>query len=108
MDGSRPDRQAILAMTAGFQEACVIGAAAEMDVFHALKDQWLTASELADRLEADLRGTTILLDAVAALDLLEKQDDRYRVPAAIRPLLCPDEPDNILPMILHRMNVLRG
>ena len=108
MDVSRPDRQAILAMTAGFQEACVIGTAAELDVFAALKDQWLTAPELADRLGADLRGTTILLDAVSALELLEKQDERYRVPAEIRPLLCPDEPDNILPMILHRMNVLRG
>ena len=64
---------------------------------------------MADRLRADLRATTMLLDALAALRLLDKQDDRYcRARPSWPPLLTADSPAELLPMIQHRMNMLRG
>ena len=71
MSESRPNRQQILDMMNGFRPACVIGAAAELDVWTALGGQSLLAEQLAKKLHTDLRATTILLDAVAALGLLD-------------------------------------
>lgn len=108
MADQRPDRQQIMEMGAGFMPACVLGAAAELDLFTVLSDQPLSAQEVTDRLRADLRAAATLLDAAAALGLLEKVDGRYGVPPGLRPLLRADSPETVLPMILHRMNILRG
>ncbi|MBN2475960.1 MAG: methyltransferase domain-containing protein [Pirellulales bacterium] len=108
MKSQTPDRQQILDMAAGFQEACVIGAAAELDLFSILGGGSLSAGELADRLGADARATAMLLDAVAALRLLEKRQGQYRVPADLLPLLTEASPQSILPMLWHRINILRG
>jgi predicted O-methyltransferase YrrM len=52
-------------------------------------------------LNADLRGLTILLDALAAMGLLEKLEDRYRTIPEAAPFLSEDGPRSVLPMILH-------
>jgi hypothetical protein len=105
---SSPNGQQILELMRAFQPACVIGAAAEVDVWGMLGDAALTAEEAARKLDADLRATTMLLDAVAALDLLSKEQGRYRVPAELRPLLTHGTPQTVLPMVLHAMVILRG
>ena len=108
MEEKRPNREQLLEMASGFQAACVVGAAAELDVFTILGNQFLSADELAGRLGADRRATAMLLDAVAALRLLDKQDGRFTVPAELTPLLTDGSPQSILPMLRHRMNVLRS
>ena len=50
---------------------------------------------------------TILLDALAALNLLEKNADRYAAPPPLRPLLCENTPQTVLPMVRHSMAILR-
>ena len=101
------DAESILTMARQYQEACVLGAAAELDLFAVLEPRPLTPAETAARLETDLRGTTILLDALAALELLEKQFDRYAVPPAIAPLLAGQGPGSVLAMVRHQGNCLR-
>lgn len=108
MEEKRPDREQILEMMTGFQAACVLGAAAELDVFTVLGRQSMSAAGLADLLGSDRRATAMLLDAVAALQLLDKQHDQYTLPDELRPWLTDGSPQSILPMIWHRMNVLRG
>jgi predicted O-methyltransferase YrrM len=100
-------RVQILEMMGGFRPACVLGAAAELDVFTMLGDEAVSGQQLASRLGSDLRATCTLLDALAALRLLEKQDNRYRVPEALRPLLTAGTPQTVLPMVQHQMNCLR-
>jgi len=102
------DRDQILEMTAGFMPACVVGAAAELDLFGALDRRPASAQTVADRLEADRRATTILLDAIVALGLIEKDRNLYSISAEIQSLLTQDSPRTILPGILHRLNVLRS
>ena len=68
---------------AGFMPACVLGAAAELDLFTRLGDRALPADQLAAELDGDPRAVRILLDAVASLDLLEKEAGRYSVPAML-------------------------
>ncbi len=108
MSESRPNRQQILEMMNGFRPACVIGAAAELDLWTALGGQSLSAEQVAAKLHTDLRATTILLDAVAALGLLEKRDLRYSVPSDLRGWLVEDSPETILPMLRHAMTILRS
>ena len=105
---SRPNRQQILDLMSGFRPACVIGAAAELDVWSALAEDPLTASQLAERLGCDPRAVTMLLDALAALDLLEKRQDRYSVPPELRPWLIEGDPQSVLPMLRHMGNLVRG
>lgn len=98
----------LLDLMSGYQAACVIGAAAELDLYTPIADQALTAEALAARLEADLRGITILLDGLAALGVLDKTDGRYRVVPALRDALRSDRAGHMLPGLWQRMNVLRA
>jgi ubiquinone/menaquinone biosynthesis C-methylase UbiE len=103
-----PTREQILEMAAISRPACVLGAAAELNVFTAIGDRQLSLEEVASRLKSDRRATRMLLDALAALRLLEKQNERYSMPEALRPLLSEGTPGSILPMIHHSMNILRN
>ncbi len=90
----------LLALARGFQESRVLLTGAELDLFTLLARESLPAGEIAGRLGADLRALTVLLDALAAMEVLEKSDGRYRTaPAAA--CLSADAPDSIHPMLLH-------
>ena len=93
--------EALLAMTRRFIESRIILTAAQLDVFTLLAGKAMTAAEVADRLAATPRGTAVLLDAVAAMGLLEKREDRYLCPAEIAASLSADSPASVLPMLLH-------
>ena len=102
------DRERILEMAADFQTACVLGAAAELDLFTILGRRATSAQRLAELLGSDRRATAMLLDAVAALRLLDKQGEEYSLPHELRPWLVDGSPKSVLPMIWHRMNIMRG
>lgn len=104
----RPHRENILELCSQFMNACVIGAAAELDLFSVVGAGPVSLEELASRLRGDRRGLAILADAVAGLGLLEKTEGRYRVPAELLPLLTEASSESILPMIRHRANMLRA
>ena len=70
--------------------------------------QSLTAEQMAAKLGCDPRATAMLLDAVAALGLLEKHDGRYSVAADLRGWLVEGSAESVLPMLQHLMSVLRG
>jgi len=99
--------QDVLDVARSFQPACVLTAAAVLDVFNPLSAKPMTTGELAGELGTDLRATTILLDALVALELLSKQDEKYSVPEDVAGLLAGQSTDNILPMVRHHANCLR-
>ncbi len=103
-----PTREQILEMAASFCPACVLGAAAELNVFAAIGDGQLSLDEVAGRLQSDRRATRMLLDALVAVRMLEKQADQYSLPEGLRPLLTEGSPGSVLPMIHHSMNILRN
>lgn len=103
-----PTREQVLEMAASSRPACVLGAAAELNVFTAIGDRQLSLEEVASRLQSDRRATRMLLDALTALHLLEKKEERYSVPEALRPLLTEGSPGSVLPMVQHSMNILRN
>lgn len=98
----------VLALGRSYQGAAVLAAAADLDLFSALATAPRSAAELARARRCDRRGLTILLDALAALRLLEKSGGRYALPAALGALLNPDHPQSVLAMAQHQANCLRN
>lgn len=112
---------AIDRMVAGYREAQILFAAVRLGLFDALGDGALDAATLAERLEADRRGTRILCDALAALGVLGKEGTgaegggqgeadptgtagggtAYRSSPAAREFLTTDSPRSKVPMLLH-------
>jgi len=97
----------VLDSVRSFQPACVLAAGAVLNVFTPLHEKSMTAQALACELGADPRAMTILLDALAALELLTKRDNHYTVPPDSARLLSEKSPDNVLPMVRHLSNCLR-
>lgn len=100
--------ESLQALGRSYQAACVLLAAAELDLFGALLDAPLSAGELAAACDADERATRILADALTALGLLEKRDDTYSPAPGVAPALAGDGPDTVRPMLLHQGNCLRS
>jgi len=97
----------LLEKVRGFQAACVITAAADLDLFTHLSRQAAGAGRLAERIAADPRATAVLLDALAALGLLAKKGDLYEVPAQVAEFLTEDSPRSVLAGVRHQGNCLR-
>lgn len=102
-----PDRAKVLEMSESAMVACVLGAAAELDLFTLLAEP-ATAEQLTERVGGDLRCAEALLDAVVSLNLLDKTGGVYRTPEPLVPYLTEGAEQTVLPMIRHRMNILRG
>ena len=97
----------VIAVVRGFQPACVLLAATDLNVFTILKTKPMSAKVVADKLEADTRAITILLDALAAMALLTKQNKEYSLSSDVAQLLTEDSSRSILPAIRHQANCLR-
>jgi precorrin-6B methylase 2 len=97
----------VLDVARSFQPACVLAAAAALDVFSPMHARPMTAEALASRLGTDPRATAILLDALVALKFLSKQGEEYSVPEDVAGLLAEQSADNVLPMVRHLANCLR-
>ena len=97
----------VLQLIQQFQPACVLAAAADLDLFDALAHRPQSAAGLARMLDADMRGTAVLLDALVALQLLAKRNGRYAVPGGVAAVLTHTGPQSVLAMVQHRANCLR-
>ncbi len=90
----------ILSLVSKFQESRIFLTAADMDVFTLLVKHPMSAQEIANRLEATVRGVTILLDAVVSMGLLEKKEEKYHCPAEVASMLSKESPTSILPVAM--------
>ena len=64
--------------TSGFYwKTCTLHAAVKLDVFTVIGDAHLTGEEICQKLNGAQRGVERLLDALTAMDLLEKIDGKY-------------------------------
>jgi len=86
----------------------VFAAAADLDLFEALAGGSLTAKAMARRLGCELRGLVVLLDALVAVRLLTKRQNRYALPAGGAALLTAGGSKSILAMAQHQANCLRN
>jgi len=83
----------LMKLAAGFRESKIILAANEFDLFTELSEKPLQASELVERLKADARALSIIIDALAALGFLIKENGFYRNSEAAERYLVKGNPD---------------
>ncbi len=105
--GDQWTAEALMEVVRGYHPACVVIAAAELDVFTCLHGRPMSAADLADRIQGDPRATGVLLDALAAMRLLVKRGGVYEVPAAVAELLTETGARCALGMVRHQGNCLR-
>jgi len=89
-----------------YQATCVLGAAAELELFGLLAAGPRTAAEVAAAAGADVRALTMLLDALVALELLTKEAAGYACASGVRGALTPGA-GSVLAMTQHQMVCLR-
>jgi hypothetical protein len=89
-------RQQLREMAQGFRQAQILLSCVELGVFEALNAGPATASEVAQTIGADPRGTELLLNAAAALDLVDKNVDRFSNKPLIAACLLPGAPGTIV------------
>ena len=100
-----------LRTASSFQEACVLFAAAELDLGTQIleRSNSVTASDLASALQLDRRALTILLDALTGMEFFTKSTEaRYSVAEPFRELLDRRHPATFIPMLRHQGNCLRN
>jgi precorrin-6B methylase 2 len=99
--------QQMTELTRAFQPTCVLLAAAELDVFSKLTEAPRTAEGLCSSLESDPRATRVLLDALVALELVDKNGDHYSITSQVADLLTDEGSHSVLAMAQHQANCLR-
>lgn len=95
----------LLRIARQFMESRILLSAVEMNIFTLLDEKPATATDLALRMNADLRGLTILLDALAAMGLISKQKDVYLPAPDTASFLSDKSPRSLLPMLRHLVNL---
>lgn len=94
-------------LAAGFQPAKVLLAAAELGLFEPMLTTWLGAAEVAAQVKGEPRGVEILLDALVALELVDKHEGRYRVRPDVAPVVAEGSPGHFVAMLRHRNHLFR-
>jgi len=102
------DGEQILEMMRAYQVPCLLAAAADLDLFEKLAPAPRTAAEVTAAAGCDLRAVTILLDALAAVGMIVKQDEQYWISPELAPFLCKAFPQSIMAMLRHQANCLRN
>jgi precorrin-6B methylase 2 len=98
----------ILETARAYQPACLLAAAADLDIFPLLCRQGpLSTPDVAKALGADPRGAAILLDALVAVRLLRKEGALYVVPEDVARSLGGAGPCSLLAMAQHQANCMR-
>ena len=64
-------------VSGAYWKGCTLQAGVKLDVFSRIGDDRLDVEALAESMKADLRGTAMLLHALAAMELLQKNGDGF-------------------------------
>ncbi len=99
---------ALLELSGSHWPSCALQAAVELGVFTALGDQSSGAEDLAGRLGCDRRALEMLLDALAAMRLLEKEGGRYANVPSARRYLAGDSPEYLGNILKHHFHLLES
>ncbi len=93
--------------TSGYYwKTCALHAGVKLDIFTIIGDELLTGREISEKLAGDERGVTMLLNALTAMNLLEKSDEKFCSAPAGKSFLSKDSPKYIGYMIMHHHHLM--
>ena len=87
-------------LASGHTEARIVQAAVELGIFDAIGGKVIAARAVADTLHLEPRATELMLNALAALDLVRKQQDRFALTDASSRYLIRNSAEYLGGMIL--------
>lgn len=98
----------LLAASSAYWQGCALQAGVRLGVFTALHDGDMDLPDIAAAMQCDMRGSEYLLNALAAMGLLEKDGSRYANSPAARELLSVKSQKYLGHIILHHHHILDG
>jgi precorrin-6B methylase 2 len=98
----------LLELSGYYWKTCTLHAAVKLDVFTCLGEEQLSIEEVADRLKASSRGMERLLNALVAMELLTKADNKYANTSFAREFLSKDTPKYLGHIILHHHHLVES
>jgi SAM-dependent methyltransferase len=96
----------LLEISGYYWKTCALHAAVKLDVFTVIGDALLTGEEISQKLNGAKKGVQRLLDALTAMDLLEKTDGKYGNCPSSRSLLAKDSSNYIGHIIMHHHHLM--
>ncbi len=98
----------LLQFSGGYWGVCALHAGVKLDLFSSLAGKPGTAGEVAQSCGSDPRATAMLLDALASLDLVVKEDDQYALTGFAAAHLVRAAPDYLGHIIMHHHHLMGG
>jgi SAM-dependent methyltransferase len=95
----------LMDLATGHVEARIVQTAVELAIFDALEGSALTSEAVAHRLELEPKATELLLNALAALDLVHKQAELFSLAVAAQKYLLRSSPFYVGDMIRFESSV---
>ncbi len=96
----------LLQLSGQYWATCTLHAAVKLDVFTAIGDQQLAGGDIAQKLNISKEGTVRLLNALTAMNLLEKSDDKFSNVPAGKTFLSKNSSEYIGHMITHHHHLM--
>ena len=91
-----------------FWKTCVLHTAVKMDLFTVIGDKRPTAGEIAQKVDGVVNGVERLLNALVAMELLDKQNETFNNTSSGRELLAKDSPRYLGHIIMHHHHLLES
>jgi SAM-dependent methyltransferase len=99
--------QRLSEISSGFIQAKILLAGAELRVFDPLAGEGATAEVVAGKVGGTARGIEILLDALTAMEILDKSEGVYRLRPEYEPYLLESSPVHFPAGLRHRNRMFR-
>jgi predicted O-methyltransferase YrrM len=96
----------LLELSGYFWKTCTLHAAVKLDVFTRIGEKQLSGVKVAEKLDAAPKGVERLLNALVAMELLTKANDRYSNTPSILELLSKDSPKYLGHIIMHHHHLV--
>ena len=96
----------IMGISGNYWYSCTLHAGVQLDLFTRIDDKKIDAKDLAEKLDTDVHGVKVLLNALCAMGLLYKSDGYYSNTPLSRKFLCADSEEYKGNMIMHHHHLM--
>ena len=98
----------LLEISGFYWKTCVLQTAVKMDVFTVIGDGRRTAGEIAQKVDGAVNGVERLLNALVAMELLDKQNETYTNTSGGKEFLAKNSPKYLGHIIMHHHHLLES
>ncbi len=97
----------LLGVSVSYWQACILHAAVKLELFSLIGNNEISSDEVAVRLKGDLRGVTLMLNALVAMGLLVKKREIFSNTAFTKKFLVKDSHKYIGHIIMHHKHLFK-